>query len=231
MTMWLSVDPLADKYPGINPYAYCAWNPVKLVDPDGREVVISTKTGNYYWYKGTVYMDKRHTRKINAASQYMYDNNRVLYNVSYNLNKIYEKKEGKTVLNTLCDSKEVYNISNNKSSTGNPAYSVGDNTIRLNGEHSSLSELSHELFHAFQDENHRIPHTIYNEVEAYVFQGIIKDNNLPAQLKSSKADYQDAGKRMVTGKFSAKDFNTLLSRFRRRGASITFRRTRSWIFR
>ena len=37
MTMWLSVDPLADKYPNISPYAYCAWNPVKLVDPDGRE--------------------------------------------------------------------------------------------------------------------------------------------------------------------------------------------------
>jgi len=40
MTMWLSVDPLADKYPNISPYAYCAWNPVKLVDPDGRDVYI-----------------------------------------------------------------------------------------------------------------------------------------------------------------------------------------------
>ena len=38
MTMWLSVDPMADKYPGISPYAYCAWNPIKLVDPDGKEV-------------------------------------------------------------------------------------------------------------------------------------------------------------------------------------------------
>ena len=39
MTMWLSVDPMADKYPSISPYAYCAWNPVKLVDPDGLEVM------------------------------------------------------------------------------------------------------------------------------------------------------------------------------------------------
>ena len=37
MTMWLSVDPMSDKYPSISPYAYCAWNPVKLVDPDGRQ--------------------------------------------------------------------------------------------------------------------------------------------------------------------------------------------------
>ena len=52
--MWLSVDPLADKYPGISPYAYCAWNPVKLVDPDGRDTSIcytptedNQKTMNY----------------------------------------------------------------------------------------------------------------------------------------------------------------------------------------
>ena len=38
LTGWLSVDPMADKYPNISPYAYCAWNPVKLVDPDGRMV-------------------------------------------------------------------------------------------------------------------------------------------------------------------------------------------------
>ena len=42
MTMWLSVDPMADKYLSISPYAYCAWNPVKLVDPDGREIDISS---------------------------------------------------------------------------------------------------------------------------------------------------------------------------------------------
>ncbi len=37
MTGWLSVDPMADKYPSLSPYAYCAWSPVKLVDPDGLD--------------------------------------------------------------------------------------------------------------------------------------------------------------------------------------------------
>ena len=37
--MWLSVDPLADKYPNISPYAYCAWNPMKFTDKTGAEPV------------------------------------------------------------------------------------------------------------------------------------------------------------------------------------------------
>ncbi|MBO7227757.1 MAG: hypothetical protein J6V33_09250, partial [Bacteroidales bacterium] len=46
MTGWLSVDPMADKYPGLSPYAYCAWNPVKLVDPDGEDIWEFNSTGN-----------------------------------------------------------------------------------------------------------------------------------------------------------------------------------------
>ena len=38
MTMWLSVDPMADKYPSISPYAYCAWNPIRLTDPNGCDI-------------------------------------------------------------------------------------------------------------------------------------------------------------------------------------------------
>ena len=39
--MWLSVDPMADKYPNISPYAYCTWNPTKLVDPNGKDIDVS----------------------------------------------------------------------------------------------------------------------------------------------------------------------------------------------
>ena len=38
LTSWTAVDPMSDKYPSLSPYAYCAWNPVKLVDLDGRDV-------------------------------------------------------------------------------------------------------------------------------------------------------------------------------------------------
>ena len=37
---WISQDPLAEKYYSISPYAYCAGNPVNLVDPTGRIIII-----------------------------------------------------------------------------------------------------------------------------------------------------------------------------------------------
>ena len=38
-SFWLSVDPLADKYPNISPYAYCGWNPVNAIDPNGMDSI------------------------------------------------------------------------------------------------------------------------------------------------------------------------------------------------
>ncbi|MBO4488214.1 MAG: RHS repeat-associated core domain-containing protein [Bacteroidales bacterium] len=37
LSIWLSVDPMSDKYASLSPYVYCADNPVKLVDPNGED--------------------------------------------------------------------------------------------------------------------------------------------------------------------------------------------------
>ena len=44
LSIWLSVDPMSDKYPSLSPYVYCANNPIKLVDPNGEEIVITSTT-------------------------------------------------------------------------------------------------------------------------------------------------------------------------------------------
>ena len=46
LSVWLSVDPMSDKYPSLSPFTYCADNPVKLVDPNGEDIwEINNETG------------------------------------------------------------------------------------------------------------------------------------------------------------------------------------------
>ena len=77
LTAWLSVDPMADKYPNISPYAYCAWNPVRLVDPDGREMMMNDDwyingKGEIRWFNSTdatyTYEGEEYTRYGQTAS-------------------------------------------------------------------------------------------------------------------------------------------------------------------
>jgi RHS repeat-associated protein len=38
VSFWMSVDPLAEKYPNVSPYVYCMNNPILYIDPDGRDI-------------------------------------------------------------------------------------------------------------------------------------------------------------------------------------------------
>ena len=56
LSIWLSVDPMASKYPHQSNYAYCSNNPIKVVDPDGEDEwevnqsgYIRQGTSNYFF--------------------------------------------------------------------------------------------------------------------------------------------------------------------------------------
>ncbi len=51
LSVWLSVDPMSDKYPSLSPYTYCANNPIMMVDPDGRHIWVVGDDGVKYLYK------------------------------------------------------------------------------------------------------------------------------------------------------------------------------------
>ena len=43
ISRWLSLDPLASKYPSISPYVFVANNPILYVDPDGKQIFVYGK--------------------------------------------------------------------------------------------------------------------------------------------------------------------------------------------
>ena len=80
LSIWLSVDPLVDKYPNLSPYTYCANNPVGLVDKDGRELGDFIANGVYIGNDGK-----------NDSKLYVV-NNRALSTKSYRQTKKFIKQ-------------------------------------------------------------------------------------------------------------------------------------------
>ncbi|MCK8141820.1 hypothetical protein MW871_07920 [Flavobacterium sp. I-SCBP12n] len=39
-SLWLNVDPKKEKYPNIGSYAFTANNPINLIDPDGKDIIV-----------------------------------------------------------------------------------------------------------------------------------------------------------------------------------------------
>ena len=62
MTSFISVDRYAGKYPFISPYAYCAWNPIRLIDP----------TGDTIFLRGTAEQVQMALEQIRSRSSHLY---------------------------------------------------------------------------------------------------------------------------------------------------------------
>src|SRR5690606_36902976 len=46
ISIFVSVDPLAEKYPAMNPFAYTDNNPINAIDPDGRDKIFINSSGS-----------------------------------------------------------------------------------------------------------------------------------------------------------------------------------------
>ena len=95
LPVWDRVDPLAEKYYNVSPYAYCNNNPVNAVDPDGEDW-IAISIGNTMW----VYYDSNISSQQDIIQNY--------YKGEYpNDNYIkYIGKEG-AIYNNTSDSKNL----------------------------------------------------------------------------------------------------------------------------
>ncbi len=216
MTMWLSVDPMSDKYPNISPYAYCAWNPVKLVDPDGREIWIYNYDGNGHNLRYRPGMSPIGTA---AAREQI-----------ASINGMTQTDAGWKLIYHLNKSKKIFNISNLPTGTQQTSYTTEREDgafLKMNGN-NDIRSISHELFHALQIKQGQGGETYYNEVEAYVFSEIVTKqyyDNLKSEpsrkssaFLSSNPDtdagktYENAMNKLLTG-FDASSFNKAVDLF------------------
>ncbi len=157
LARFISTDPLAEKYPSLSPYDYVANNPIRLIDPDGREIWIAYGDNQRVRYdNGNLYNED--------GSSYEGDDGFVGQVFSH-LNRIGEAKAGQQVLSELTGSDDIFNILNTGTRHGGMEYrdtESGGNIAAgflmqpglapdesLN-EANRIDALSNELLHGFQ---------------------------------------------------------------------------------
>ncbi|MDD6185651.1 MAG: RHS repeat-associated core domain-containing protein [Bacteroidales bacterium] len=209
LSVWLSVDPMSDKYPSLSPYVYCANNPVRVVDPDGEEIVIFVNKTKYT-YNGKDFVDGNG----NVAT---FSKNSFEYRVLSDLNKLNNSKcnmiRGK--LQDMMKSKHQHSIVNRTTSDGvgfnrpideNLAEEYGKGTdtetgynpfatksVCADGGYVSCATLAHELLgHGWnndqglhESDNHRTENGIkFEEINAINVQNkvLVEYHQMPRSL-------------------------------------------------
>ena len=97
-SLWYGVDPLAEKYPSVGAYVYCVDNPIKLIDPNGKDwyhdkdgtmqyspTVHSAKDlGSGQRYVGATFHDKKNAINYRKDGSILFKNETAAYNRIWN---------------------------------------------------------------------------------------------------------------------------------------------------
>ena len=208
LSIWLSVDPMSDKYPSLSPYVYCANNPIKLVDPDGEEIVITGSDGNHTYTPGST---------CNSTDK----NVQAAWNT---LDKIYGTKAGKDIIGEMTkENSPTFTFTNESLKKDNTGRFQGDGkeggTMYMGGKLNSSDYLAHELFHGYQEMKGQGGPSVHNEVEANLFSMLTVDGGFVLGHKNDpnfKSAYAQAVKMFRMGQVDDfdKQFNILVNGFK-----------------
>jgi RHS repeat-associated protein len=146
MPIFTTQDPLAEKYYSISPYAYCANNPLKFIDTDGRKIKLADN------YTGAM-TNIAQIAATNLGNQVL--SHLINRNETYTLNSTFLSKS------SSYDSRD-----REINYVANPWYSEipGDG-----GALNSMTAMGHETFHAFDHSNN-----VFNENNAAYSTNIVE---------------------------------------------------------
>ena len=175
---WGQMDPLCEKYYDVSPYAYCANNPIRYIDPNGREIWVY-----YYDEEG-----QQQSFQYTVGMQCDVDNSEVQTIVS-NLNTMHSNESGGQVIDAIIGSITKFGFmqADTHSEGGEGFLDPQTNIVSLNDVSNTLS-FAEETFHIFQSVNNQGGTTAVNEVEAKLFSAKM---NYEIEAWSENASYQD----------------------------------------
>lgn len=189
LPIWLSVDPLSNKYPHISPYAYCGNNPVKFVDPDGRDVVAINKTAQNrilgtlsHTEKMYVAFNENGKLNINQLNQCTSTSHNITALKALSQSEVTYKflvqgtsSDGKTDMRKAGGVTEMYGAENNPSS--DPMIVTIISGDHLEGE-AAVRNMAHEAYgHAYMYElKNKDAHDASHHYEVDPNQSYIDDN-------------------------------------------------------
>ena len=106
LPMFTTQDPLAEQTPGVSPYAYCAGNPVRYIDPSGR-IIRTYNNGIAYDYMmgddGLYYF-------YDSNGQIYYGPDSFMFDLFSALQELQNGETGKALLDELIISPNIVNI-------------------------------------------------------------------------------------------------------------------------
>ena len=197
---FLSMDPLAEKYYHLSPYAYCAGDPVNLVDPDGRKIHPKSMKR---WEKQLKRITKRRDKLQNELSS-----DETSKNVEDLQTLLKSLNETLNTMQQIEESSQVYCLKVSNVEYGYLKLDV--NTKIINIYYTSTDNLVHEITHAGQFESGDLAFSsingnvyaqdIHDEVAAYkaqyaykIFDNRINYNDITAEyvqsIKDANGDY------------------------------------------
>ncbi|MET3047391.1 hypothetical protein [Flavobacterium covae] len=163
----MSIDPLAEKYPNISPYAYVANNPINAIDPDGRDIIFLTRNndgsvkeqfkyrnGNFYHENGKRYnpgkegVSKTMYKVLTAYRAIEKGNDNILKNQLHTLEK---SEQTHYVEQSPNKENAVTSLNRDSSYFGKPSSTQTeyDFNVKYEGEKSDLGVVAHEMRHQF----------------------------------------------------------------------------------